>query len=80
MALDLNAIHVAPVENNNAFLKDHFPSLFLDYVAERESYGLTRFQTNCPSLKLALKNLNKSSAASPISIDSQYTSRQVLRP
>ena len=50
----------------HAFLKDHFPSLFLDYVAERESYGLTGFQTNCPTLKTALKNLNKSSAVSPL--------------
>ena len=40
----------------HAFLNDHFPSLFLDYVAERESYGLTGFQTNCPTLKTAKKS------------------------
>ena len=50
----------------NAFLNDHFPSLFLDYVAERESYGLTGFQTNCPTLKTAQKILNKSSSVSPL--------------
>lgn len=48
------------------FLKDHFPSLFLDYVAERESYSLTRFQTNCPTLKTAQRSLKKASIASPI--------------
>ena len=50
----------------HVFLNNHFPSLFLDYVAERESYGLTGFQTNCPTLKTAQRILNQSSTASPI--------------
>ena len=37
------------------FLKDHFPSTYLDYVKEREALGTTGKGSNCPTLANALK-------------------------
>ena len=41
------------------FLKDHFPTEFLEYVRERELQGTTGFQTNCPTLDKALLDTGK---------------------
>ena len=64
----------------HAFLNDHFPSLFLHYVAERESYGLTGFQTNCPTLKTATKNPQSIIRSKSYSIDTQYPRSEVSQP
>jgi len=37
----------------HTFLQDHFPSTFLEYVAEREELGLTGKGTNAPTLSNA---------------------------
>ena len=37
------------------FLKDHFPSTYLDYVKERETLGTTGKGSNCPTFANALK-------------------------
>ena len=37
------------------FLKDHFPSTYLDYVKEREVLGTTGKGSNCPTFANALK-------------------------
>jgi len=39
------------------FLEDHFPSTFLEYVAEREGLGLTGKGTNAPSLSNAAERV-----------------------
>jgi len=39
----------------HSFLQDHFPKQLLEYVRRREELGLTGYQTNCPTLKNALK-------------------------
>lgn len=41
------------------FLKDHFPTEFIEYVRERELQGTTGFQTNCPTLDKALLDTGK---------------------
>ena len=43
----------------HAFLKDHFPTEFMEYVRERELMGTTGFQTNCPTLDKALLDTGK---------------------
>ena len=40
------------------FLEDHFPSVFLDYVAERDGLGLTGKETNAPTLSNAAKRVS----------------------
>jgi len=41
----------------HTFLEDHFPSTFLEYVAEREGLGLTGKGTNAPSLSNAAERV-----------------------
>ena len=41
----------------HTFLQDHFPSTFLEYVAEREGLGLTGKGTNAPSLSNAAETV-----------------------
>lgn len=41
----------------HTFLQDHFPSTFLEYVAEREGLGLTGKGTNAPSLSNAAERV-----------------------
>lgn len=38
------------------FLADHFAPVHLDYLRQRDSLGLTGYQTNCPALQTVLKN------------------------
>jgi len=37
------------------FLSDHFAPLHLEYLRQRDSLGLTGYQTNCPALETVLK-------------------------
>jgi len=37
------------------FLADHFAPLHLEYLRQRDSLGLTGYQTNCPALETVLK-------------------------
>jgi len=41
----------------HTFLEDHFPSTFLEYVAERDGLGLTGKGTNAPSLSNATERV-----------------------
>jgi hypothetical protein len=41
----------------HTFLQDHFPSTFLEYVAERDGLGLTGKGTNAPSLSSAAQRV-----------------------
>ncbi|WP_136644082.1 hypothetical protein [Synechococcus sp. CB0101] len=40
------------------FLEDHFPSVFLEYVAERDGLGLTGKGTNAPTLSNAAQRVS----------------------
>jgi hypothetical protein len=40
------------------FLEDHFPSVFLEYVAERDGLGLTGKGTNAPTLSNATERVS----------------------
>ena len=49
----------------HTFLEDHFPSVFLEYVAERDGLGLTGKGTNAPTLSNATERVSgKVTAAS----------------
>ena len=49
----------------HTFLEDHFPSVFLEYVAERDGLGLTGKGTNAPTLSNAAQRVSgKVTAAS----------------
>jgi hypothetical protein len=42
----------------HTFLEDHFPSVFLEYVAERDGLGLTGKGTNAPTLSNAAQRVS----------------------
>jgi hypothetical protein len=42
----------------HTFLEDHFPSVFLEYVAERDGLGLTGKSTNAPTLSNAAQRVS----------------------
>lgn len=42
----------------HTFLEDHFPSVFLEYVAERDGLGLTGKGTNAPTLSNAAERVS----------------------
>ncbi len=42
----------------HTFLEDHFPSVFLEYVAERDALGLTGKGTNAPTLSKATERVS----------------------
>jgi hypothetical protein len=42
----------------HTFLEDHFPSVFLEYVAERDGLGLTGKGTNAPTLSNATERVS----------------------
>ena len=49
----------------HTFLEDHFPSVFLEYVSERDGLGLTGKGTNAPTLSNAAQRVSgKVTAAS----------------
>jgi len=47
------------------FLVDHFAPLHLQYIRQRDSLGLTGYQTNCPALETVLKQHGVLSDHSP---------------
>jgi hypothetical protein len=47
----------------HTFLEDHFPSVFLEYVAERDGLGLTGKGTNAPTLSNAAERVSGKVAA-----------------
>ncbi len=53
----------------HTFLEDHFPSTFLEYVAERDALGLTGKGTNAPSLSNASDRVARRVTGPPTEAD-----------
>ncbi len=64
-ALNYKCHRCGTAKQFHTFLEDHFPSVFLEYVAERDGLGLTGKGTNAPTLSNAAQRVSgKVTAAS----------------
>jgi hypothetical protein len=68
-ALNYKCHHCGVGMQFHSFLEDHFPKVFLAYVAERDGLGLTGKGTNAPTLSNAADRVAERVAGAPKGID-----------